>query len=197
MHVQNTKTKLIGIAGKKGAGKDTAAQYLSRVYGLRILSFADPIKDALAVMFGVPVSLFHDPETKEIPSPELLGFSPRFLMQTLGTEWGRDTVRSTLWIDLLIRKAKKVRSSYAGVVVPDVRFDNEAEAIRSAGGAIWLIRRNQETAADQHPSEVGVSPSLIDFTIDNTRDLRVLRTQVGVGFAHFDRGTYPAGPNHG
>ena len=84
--------------------------------------------------------------------------TPRFAMQTLGTEWGRMVSGGRVWIDWLIRRANVALSSGAPcVIVDDVRFLNEAVAIRNAGGSILRIRRSSvERAAETwrtHSSE--------------------------------------------
>ena len=44
---------LIGLAGRKGAGKDTAAEWLCFHADVERIALADPIKDGLAVMLGI------------------------------------------------------------------------------------------------------------------------------------------------
>ena len=173
---------LVGICGAKGAGKDTIADHMTEVFGYQRFSFADPIKIALASIFNVPVSMFHDPALKEKFSKELMGRSPRYLMQTLGTEWGRDKVSPSLWIDLTIKRIEAARLSGAFyIVVPDVRLDDEAQAIKDAGGVIWHVTRGSTPRfSDMHRSEWGIDKSLVDATILNNADTRMLFTQVGI-----------------
>ena len=62
----------------------------------------------------------------------------------------------------------------SGFVIPDVRFDNEALAIRKEGGEIWCIARpiaGLKGEAGKHVSEAGVDPKLINKTIDNSGTL--------------------------
>lgn len=181
----SVQRQLIGLTGGKGVGKDTCARHLSEVFGMRQFAFADPVKQGLCAMFGVSTALFNDPAVKETPLPDLLGNTPRHLMQTLGTGWGRGMVSDTVWVDLMAQKIEKARVAGFGVVVSDVRYDNEAELIRRLGGFIWSIER-QETVyspQDPHSSEAGISPHLVDRRIFNTHDLHMLYTQLGVALA--------------
>jgi len=43
---------IIGICGLIGSGKDTVADYLVNEHGYRRESFANPLKDAVAAVFG-------------------------------------------------------------------------------------------------------------------------------------------------
>lgn len=173
---------IIGIAGGKGTGKDTVASRLMSRYGFQRFAFGDPIKEALAVMFRVDIAIFHDEETKETPNKALLGFTPRHLMQTLGTEWGRDVISQTLWSDLLVTKLKKIQ--YRGIrriVVPDVRFASEAKAIRDLGGHVWQVHRNTTIYApgDTHRSEHGLEDRLVSDQLDNNGTKELLHNSIG------------------
>lgn len=185
--LQRLTPKLVGVTGLKGTGKDTVASHLCDIYGFRRFAYADILRDALVRMFGVSPDLFTEAALKEVATPELFGQTPRYLMQTLGTEWGRDIVSPTLWIDLMFRQVEQSGSQL--VVVSDVRFDHEAEAIRSRGGKIWRVIRPDSPyfSGDVHRSEAGISDHLVDTTINNNMDKRTLFTQVGVAIAEIDR----------
>lgn len=60
------------------------------------------------------------------------------------------------------------------LIVPDIRFDNEAEWVHSRGGIVVSILRDHEELAAGHVSEQGVSPELKDFVIYNTGTMRQL-----------------------
>ena len=173
---------VIGIAGGKGTGKDTVANCLVESHGFQRFAFGDPIKEALATMFRVDVALFHNEALKEVPSDELFGHTPRYLMQTLGTEWGRDKVSATLWSDLLVRKLGRLH--YRGIrkiVVPDVRFPSETKAIYDLGGFIWRVDRVASIYAsgDGHRSEQGIGSELVSHHIDNNGTKSELIRSIG------------------
>ena len=43
---------ILGITGLIGSGKDTIADYLIRFHGFKKLSYAEPLKDSVAAVFG-------------------------------------------------------------------------------------------------------------------------------------------------
>ncbi|GGG68590.1 hypothetical protein GCM10011374_36200 [Kocuria dechangensis] len=96
----------------------------------------------------------------------------RRLQQVFGTEAGRSVFGEDLWIRLLFAAAATIEGP---VVVTDIRFDNEAKAIRDAGGTVIKIHRPDLAASgDIHASEAGVSKKLIDTTIVNDGELERL-----------------------
>ena len=158
--------KIVGFTGAAGAGKDTAASGLIDA-GWQKVSFADPIKEALNAMMGWNMSDWADREWKE-SEHYLVGRSPRYMAQTLGTEWGRDTIHPDIWIALGLE-----RCHGKATVIPDVRFDNEAKAIHDAGGQLIEIVRpdNPFAITGGHASESGVDRQFITHTIVNDGDV--------------------------
>ncbi|WP_440534492.1 hypothetical protein [Variovorax sp. YR566] len=65
-------------------------------------------------------------------------------------------------------------------VVTDVRFDNEAHALRMAGAVLWqLIRPGHNGAAEgSHVSATDGSRFSPDVVITNSRDVRHLQAEV-------------------
>lgn len=162
---------LIGIAGPAQSGKSTLAGEFRRLVEFRGQKycehpFAGPLKRMLASI-GVDVS---DP-SKNVPVPFLDGkVTPRVMMQTLGTEWGR-----ALLPDLWLRVWRHwLDESAHVVVVPDVRFDNEAELIREIGGTIVHVRRKPTAdmlAVPAHASEAGIKNAKGDIIFRNDRGI--------------------------
>jgi len=137
------------------SGKTTIAKFLQE-RGYTRLPFAQPMRDMLSVMLSdlgyseehIAHHLYVD---KEALVPEL-GVSARHLLRTLGTEWGRECVSPSVWLDVWLAKAR--RKSF--VVVDDVRFTNEAELIRLLGGEVWRITRPGVVRNTEHASEGGL-----------------------------------------
>lgn len=78
---------------------------------------------------------------------------PRRVLQTLGTDYGREQLGQDVWINYAARRADSYEgSNYEMVVIPDGRFPNEANAIVEKGGAAWLVESSLTAAAD-HASE--------------------------------------------
>lgn len=156
--------RLIGIMGLARVGKDTATAHLCDTYGMESYAFADPIKSMLTGVFG---DLFRDGD-REAPI-DWLGKSPRQLMQTLGTEWGREIVHPDLWVlvaDQMWKKYQEIGWG-AGVVLSDVRFRNEAEWILAQGGLLISLSRDGVAAVATHVSEQNIPFDLANVSLEN------------------------------
>jgi hypothetical protein len=165
---------IIGIHGRARSGKDTVADILCRYHGFVRLAFATPIKDML-INGGLCRREDLEGNDKETPLPNI-GVTARRLMQTLGTDWGRNMIGADVWI----KRADQILQQYLkftkNVVVTDVRFANEAEYVRRVGGTIWhLQRRLPSNCVALHPSEhaLPILPGT-DSWIDNDAGLEQL-----------------------
>lgn len=184
---------LIGITGCKGHGKDTVAKMLV-ARGFTLLRFADPLKNMLRTFYrdlGVPaleIEARIEGVLKQTPDLLLNWRTPRHAMQTLGTEWGRNCIGRDLWVDTLLRRAKRANPA----VVPDVRYENECHAIREAGGVVWRVDAGARVAADEfstHSSELEIQHLPVDVEIDNSGSAEQLERAVnGVLRAKLDQG---------
>lgn len=170
---------IIGLLARKGFGKTTLFKGLQAA--TRSVFPEDPYPESLVVRtrFGGPLKamlgtlfrlrgmtdervleLLDGPQhVREMPLEEFGGKSSRQMMQTLGTEWGRDLVYPSLWIDTV--KMQMVAAHHSGriAVADDVRFLNEIEAIKDHGGIVVGIKRTDRTfplPADAHASEASV-----------------------------------------
>lgn len=182
---------LIGVYGRARSGKDTAADYLAKRLTLYKYAFAEPLKTMLKSVFG---DHFHEGDRSGI-CPET-GVSYRVMMQTLGTEWGR-VLNENVWVNLVGKKWDWVQRgcpfdtpvgevsnvwlgdvpiSSQGMVLSDVRFNSEAEWIRDHGGLVVYIHRDAEKQVGVlgHASELGICPTLVDYTVDNNGTLSQL-----------------------
>ena len=172
--------KVIGLYGKAGCGKDTAATLLWQEVSAHRMAFAEPLYEAISAITKVGVTQFQDREFKEQIIP-WIGKSPRYLLQTLGTEWGRKLVGDDFWVYILKNRIERFEW-WNGVerdfVITDVRFDNEARMIKGLGGEIWHIVRPGTAAVLEHVSESGISECYIDKTIDNSRGIEEFREGV-------------------
>lgn len=164
---------LIGIAGRARSGKDTVANFIVAAIGGYRYSFADPIR-AMLTPLGVDMSDPYWQARKEEPIPAL-GVSPRRMMQTLGTEWGRQLINPDLW---LIMAHQRLLQNGPGMVISDVRFDNEAAWIRKHGGRIIHVIRPDTKAVEAHASEDGIEIQDTDARLFNSGTLEELQLSV-------------------
>lgn len=157
--------KLVAFTGKAGSGKDTAAAVFT-ARGWKQVRFADILKDMVCTMLGITREQLEDRDYKEAILP-VIGKSPRYIMQTIGTDWGRNMVHRDLWTLLTRQRIEALLAAGHGVVMSDCRFDNEAELIRNMGGQVALIDRPEAEQVCAHASEAGIDPQLISLIIAN------------------------------
>lgn len=104
-----------------------------------------------------------DGDLKEIEQPALMGRSPRYLMETLGTEWGRNLVRDDVWVTISVERAKRAGKA----VFTDCRFPNEVDAVRQLGGQIVRIKRPSMTTEVAHASTQHIDQMPVDAEVFN------------------------------
>ena len=173
--------KLIGLAGPAGSGKDTVADILEEITEGRVErdGFSVRLKTIAARALGVSEGP-GDVGTKGIlrwadrlKTQERLAtvgprgtvtaeISGREFLQRLGTEG----IRTVLGEDVLIR-AVPLKRDCELLVITDVRFPDEARAIREAGGEVWRLYR-PGTGNLEHSSEVALPVDLVDKEVDNS-----------------------------
>lgn len=168
---------LLGICGRMQSGKDTLGEYLVREQDYRRMAFADKVKEAVVAFdplmqageLGGVIRLSSYRMPYETPVelcnrikntvPEL-----RRAMQAMGDEVGRQLFGPTFWIDQVLVDAQKYRGR---VVITDVRYPNEADAIKAAGGYMMRITRPGLVMASNHPSESMVDECKVDYEVVN------------------------------
>lgn len=141
---------IIGLVGFIGSGKGTVADILTRNHGFSKESFADAVKDAIAPIFGWERHLLEGDtlesrKWRESPDEwwtEKFGkpFSPRYALQLMGTEAGRNVFHTDLWVLSLLRRIDPAKN----YVIADVRFPNEIDLIREHGGKVVRVKRGEE-----------------------------------------------------
>jgi len=165
---------IIAFTGHLGCGKTTAAKVLIKEYGFVRVRFADILKRMLKKM-GLSDEQV-DGNEKEIPSDILCGHTPRFAMQTLGTEWGRRTIDGDVWVRATMHAIERISDKQLKVVIDDCRFLNEATAIKAAGGMVIKVLRDGYEG-DEHQSEREMDLIRSDFQI-LAKDVPELTTKV-------------------
>jgi len=158
------------VTGLARSGKDHAANYLAKHMNLHKYAFAEPLKTMLKSVFG---DHFHEGDRSGI-CPET-GKSYREMMQTLGTEWGRQLMDENVWVNLvnrrwgeveagchLVNEYKDYKGHHAklaeGMILSDVRFDSEAQWIRDHGGVILeVVRPVHHTVTENIKKQLGMT----------------------------------------
>lgn len=177
-----TASRIIGLTGTAGVGKDTVRAFLEE-HGFNGMAFADPIRDMIRTLMtgcGIDDAYMDSRDLKESIIPEL-GVSYRHMAQTLGTEFGRN-LHSDFWLRLAGAYIADVGESLLGCdfVISDVRFVNEAQWVRDRGGEIWRIVRPGIATVRGHVSEFEGNLIDADKVIYNTGSFTELRQAVEI-----------------
>lgn len=176
-------TRIIGLSGKMGSGKDTVADILVSEYGYTRIAFADALKREVeqsirhqAFPDGLPLNLWEvmlEAKPEDVyakPTPEGI----RILLQFWGSDYRRGD-DPLFWI----RKVGEQIHTHPErmYVISDVRFKNEADYVRHLGGEVWMVERKdaKQYGIPKHASErlTGIST---DRTIPNHGTLEDLRS---------------------
>lgn len=175
MHPQ----KLIGLLGKRGSGKDTAAQALVPI-GFKPVRFAGAMKEMLRAYLlyvgesEITIGEMLEGALKEVSTPSLGGKSPRSALQTLGTQWGRELVSPNLWVNACLDRYAHCDK----VVVTDVRVAEEVTALKKIGGKIIRIKPPGTETDDAHDTERDVDKLRADFEVINDGTIDDLHAKV-------------------
>lgn len=168
---------LIGLSGYATAGKDSVADVLTRLYGYQRVAFADKLKAFVRDLN--PYVAF--PTTDKVRAAELVDAigdtdakthdEYRRFLQVTGTKV-REYFGDAVWIDAALNNLAN------HTVVTDVRFQNEAQRIKSLGGIVWRIHRPGVKAANDHISEHDLDGWKFDEHIINDGTLLDLEGEV-------------------
>jgi len=171
------RVTVLGLSGWARSGKDTVADYLVENEGYTKVSFSAPMKEAMyrlnpritvnevvntALRVGVDV---YGWEGLKERSPDIRG-----LLQRFGTEVGREMFDENFWVDYALNSIE----DGSKVVISDVRYPNEADAIRELGGKVFRVERNGVFAANEHASEHALDGYNFDGKIENNGSIEGL-----------------------
>jgi hypothetical protein len=174
------------------SGKDTVALRLCAEHAYTRIAFADPLKT---------MALALDPIMESDRFGGTYRLSDILAEETEGDPWeyAKDNypeVRRTLqrlgqsqraldpdyWIRLLLPKVDNADKWSLPVVVTDVRYRNEAEALKARGFRMIRVVRpdsvTTDTPADRHESEVGLDRWTPDAMILNAFSVAELHRRV-------------------
>lgn len=173
--------RLIGLVGKKRVGKDTAARFLVEDHGFVRYAFADPLKASLLatdpyvplVGSRVTVRLSEMVEREGWEAAKEYA-EVRRLLQAYGVAV-REHVNPSVWLDATMCR---VMDEERPVVITDVRFPNEADAIEAAGGVLVRVAGPRGDGNDSHVSETALDSRDCGSVLDNSGSLEDLRRGV-------------------
>ena len=154
---------LIGFAGKMETGKTTAAEFLIDRYGFEKMSFATPLKKAVADLFEWNLEDLNDYGFKETVDP-YWEVSPREVLQKFGTEFIREMINPDFWAMKLESRLVNRISKY-NIVIDDIRFEEEADVIHDHGGIVILLERKDPQNSSIPIFRTHIS-EIIDFEWD-------------------------------
>jgi hypothetical protein len=97
----------------------------------------------------------------------------RVLLQRLGSDVGREMFGEDFWVEQAFKGLGD-----EDVVFTDVRFPNEAEAVRGRGGVVWNVVRPGVGVANGHVSECALDGFVFDETVVNDGSLLDLEVKV-------------------
>ena len=167
---------IIGLVGFIGSGKDTAADYLVNFHGFRRDSFAATLKDAVADIFGWDRTLIEGRTTESREWRECqddwwskrlgMPITPRWILQQWGTEVCRQGFHDDIWIASLENKIRKTNDN---MVITDVRFPNEINAIKNSGGEVFRVKRGPDPDWYQDALNFNEGPTNMSWALSKMR----------------------------
>lgn len=185
-----TTPKILGFIGKAGSGKDTCYELLRDIGFEKDLvvtrvSNAQLLKDICHMVFGTalhtPRTMFFgtQKEKNAVHSPLLHGgWTGRKIMQHIGFSFRQ--IRPDIWAQAMIAEAT---ASIADIVViTDIRYTNEAEVVKEAGGMLIRLTRKWDDTDNEgfigHASETEMKDIDVDVILDNDKPLTEVRKKL-------------------
>lgn len=178
---------IIGILGKKRHGKDTIADYMVYEYEYKKMSFADPLKEALKILFDFSYEQLYGNEKEVID--DRWNISPRVAMQYIGTEFFRKDINNIIpgidnnfWVNRMKISSSNIleEDNNIKLVMADTRFQNEVDAIHELGGKVIKVCRSNLEIPDNHISEDIDCITDYDYLINNDETLKDLYRKVDI-----------------
>ena len=175
--------QLVGICGEIGSGKSLVSDYLVNKLQYDEYAFAKPVKDVATAM-GFTHNEVWGTQDQKLSKNKYWGISAREFLQKFGTEIGREILPSIIpnmdmgtsgspWIKLFEIYWKSLierKGDSATLVVSDVRFVDEANAVKQNSGILIRLvrkRKNISGAEHKHASETSMKDIKVDYVVYN------------------------------
>lgn len=171
---------IVGLTGRKQAGKNAAAKLLAVYSPLPVVevAFADLLKQAAAATLGCTVADLERWKNYEhavvsvgeaVEEGWLVGGKTqtvRSYIQRFG-QHHRDRFGEDFWVDKALPRGRSYTDAL--YVVTDVRYLNEAQRVKALDGELVLVVGpvEVERAVDTHVSEKPLADELIDYALNN------------------------------
>ena len=198
-------TKFVGLCGRMGSGKDTAASFLKN-NGYTRIAFADSLKEFALILDPIVVASHGKTggiaNSRDLPTTWVNRLSKlvnavgwdeakkssdvRTTLQILGTEICR-VIDPDCWVKLADKKVREICEFNRTTGLPepkfvfsDLRFMNEADYIKKNGGLIVFIDRQQDLDEQllSHSSESFDGRKYADHIIVNDGTLEDLENEI-------------------
>jgi deoxyadenosine/deoxycytidine kinase len=197
---------IIALSGKAGSGKDTVANELVKSKGFIKVAFADPIKRMAMEMFDFSREQLWGESNKRDKLDTRYGFSPRYVLQKMATDFGRNLFED-VWVNTtkhVIDKLNNTISTYSpysgvnviytpqeceklnsekNIIITDCRFVNELNFIKKQNWPIYRVKRDSEKHLD-HISETDLD-NILDTSFTKViinNNIEDMRQQLNVLF---------------
>lgn len=151
--------RIIAICGAKRSGKDVLASHIVNKYGYTRLSFAEPLKHIVKLLFDFndqQVGLIEGSNDEKDTLDERWGISPRKALQFVGTEILQNKIQELLpnvkrdyFANILLSKIEYNKT----YVISDLRFIHEYDKIKHLDIQIIKVIRPSIITDEQHLSE--------------------------------------------
>lgn len=178
---------VIGISGKKQSGKNTVANIINELLGNRyeLKMFAEKVKEIVCIITGCTMKNLESEDFKNsLVGNEWGNLTYRDFLQKIGTDCGRNIIHPNIWVNTLM-KDYKMQYASAGIggfhdprpsfkkigfprwIITDVRFPNEANAVRDKRGLLIRVNRKGIDISTHHSEMALDDYDDFDYIIDN------------------------------
>ncbi|MGI3002062.1 hypothetical protein ACRTDJ_03005 [Shewanella algae] len=185
----NNNPQIIALTGLAGSGKDETTKYLKTILTNRPhtntehIAIADPLKHITKQLYpSIEDRLLwpqtpQDREDRETIKINGLSTTRELLLSTARTL--KQTHDDYVFVRILNERIEQfLTQSIEFIIVSDVRYQTEADAIKHLGGIIIHVNRPDGHTVIDDASENGISVNSIDYMIQNRGSIRDLQREI-------------------
>jgi len=168
---------IIAITGKMCSGKSTVANYLKERYNFKICSFGEPVKRYAALIFGDntknrPIIQDFAQKIKELDEDVWVNYLLRNIDQNDNQDDNQNDIQNDNQNDI------QDDNQNDNIVIDDLRFPNEYDALHKRGVAIikididraFQIHRLKETYPNNYDCHISRIDNISETHIDNIKE---------------------------